>query len=421
MPKKTVTPKYKKQDDALTKSDLTGRPRILFAGGDAEIGYTEGKLWRLARRAKEQLEWQIIAVSHDRDALAEAQRLKLESEYISIESPGVSVAERLAATDEMIQMTANINFPGAHLPVWKVLAMDDFLASLQLYRAQPRRDLHAAGIVVPIMAIDNNTRGSCGLYTWLMSEARRRNIPVLALEVSPLGNKNTLCHLPANHYAVKTEWSRDFLLKQKLATAEQISVLKWEESYHLWPGCDDFSEAFCKHEQTARAMLGVPWDEPIVLLPHHVAFGWEVRKILAALARLSFRVHVIIRVDSRTVRRHYRERELVMESYGDEIRSLPHVVIDERVGVGLLLQLADLVLSPFAGTVTERASFFRKPTIICQAMGQEGWQGEFVYWEPLPEKLPGLIEAWRLHGWFDRKRFALVLSQLISPAKRAAA
>jgi hypothetical protein len=396
-------------------------PRIIFAGGDADVGYTEGKLWRLARRLKDQLGWKIIGVSHDRNALAEAQKLKLETQYIPIESPGVTVAERLQATDEMIRMTADINIPGSHLPLWKVLAMDDFLASLQLYRAQPVMDVRADAIVVPIMAIDNNTRGSCGLYTWLMSEGRRNGIPVLGLEVSPMGNKNTLCHLPADHYAVKSEWSKEFLVRQQLAEPDQISVLRWEESYQLWPGKDDFAEAFSEHEATARTILGVPWDEPVILIPHHVAFGWEVRRILRALATLDFTPRVVIRVDSRTVRRHFHEREIVLESYGDEIRALPHVIIDERVGIGLLLQLADLVIAPFAGTATERASLCRKPAIICQSMGHEGWQSEFTYWEPQPEKLPALIHSWRERGWLKRKRCARIVAQLVGSNTRAQA
>jgi hypothetical protein len=198
--------------------------------------------------------------------------------------------------------------------------MDDFLASLQLYDAQPDVSLRADAVVVPIMGIDNNTRDTCGLYTWLISEARRRAIPVLALEVSPLGNKNTLCHMPADHYAVKTEWSKKFLVAEGLARAQQVSVLKWEESYQLWPGRDEYSEAYLEHESTARGMLNLPWDDPVILIPHHVAFLWEVRKILEALSQLPFHAHVIIRVDSRTVRRHYHEREIVVESYGKEIR-----------------------------------------------------------------------------------------------------
>jgi hypothetical protein len=110
-----------------------------------------------------------------------------------------------------------------------------------------------------------------------------------------------------------------------------------------------------------------------------------------------------------------------MECYGKEIGALSHVVVDERVGVGLLLQMADLIISPFAGTTTERAAFCRKPTIICQAMGQEGWQSEFFYWEPTPEKILGLIRNWKEKGWLDRKRFARVLEQIMGVAARAAA
>lgn len=408
-------------DGMMPAREDAAKPRILFAAGDADFGYTEGKLWKLARRVKDQLNWNIVAVSHDREVLEEARKLQLETEYIPMESPGVTVAERLASTDEMIRETAHLNIPGSQLPLWKVLAMDDFLASLQLYRAQPKFDLQADAIVVPLMAIDNNTRGTCGLYTWLISEARRRVIPVLAFEVSPMGNKNTLCHLPADHYAVKTEWSKEFLVREAVAPPEQISVLKWEESYQLWPGRDEYSEAYLEHEATARSMLNLPWDDPVVLIPHHVAFLWEVRKILEVLSQLPFITHVVIRVDARTVRRHYHEREIVMQSYGKEIRALPHVVVDERVGIGLLLQMADLIISPFAGTTTERASFCRKPTIICQAMGQEGWQSQFVYWEPTPEKIPGLIQNWKEQGWLDRKRFARLLQELMGVSAKAAA
>ena len=397
------------------------KPRILFIAGDADFGYTEGKFWRLAHRMKEQLNWDIVAVSHDREVLDEARKLRLGTEYIPIESPGITVAERLAATDEMIRETAHLNIPGSQLPLWKVLAMDDFLASLQLFGAQPKIAFRADAIVVPLMAIDNNTRASCGLYTWLISEARRRAIPVLALEVSPMGNKNTLCHLPADHYAVKSDWSKEFLVREALVQPEHVSVLKWEESYLLWPGRDEYTEAYLEHEATARRMLNLPWDDPVILIPHHVAFLWEVRKILGALSELAFNADVVIRVDSRTVRRHYHERQIVMESYEREIRALPHVIVDERVGIGLLLQLADLVISPFSGTATERAGFCRKPTIICQAMGQEGWQGEFVYWEPRPEKLPALIRTWKEQGWLNRKRLARLLADLISVTAKVAA
>jgi len=345
----------------------------------------------------------------------------LNSRIASFESPGVTVADRLRATDEMIRETANVDIPGSHLPLWKVLAMDDFLSSLQLFGARPRDSLDAELIVVPLMAIDNNTRASCGLYTWMVSEARRKGIPSIGLEVSPLGNKNTISQLPADHYAVKNEWSKEFVVAEGLAPPERVSVLRWEESYCLWPGQDEYTEAYLEHETKMREMLNIPWNEFVILIPHHVAFLWEVRKILEVLAQVEFPFTVVIRVDSRTVRRQFPERQIVMESYGKEMRALRRVVIDERVGIGLLLQLADLVISPFAGTTTERATLCRKPTIICQALGQEGARGEFLYWEPEAEKIPRLIRSWREKGWLSRSRLAAIAAALIHGRNQAAA
>jgi len=224
-----------------------------------------------------------------------------------------------------------------------------------------------------------------------------------------------------DHYAVKSAWSKEFLVRQKLARAEQVSVLRWEESYCTWSGLDDFTEAFLERETQARGMLNIPQDRFLILIPHHVAFLWEVRNILAALARLDFPFSVVIRVEAKTVRRQYPERELVMETYGKELRALPHAVIDERVGVGLLLQLADLVITPFAGTVTERASLSRKPTIICQALGEEGGQGESLYWEPRPEKIPAIIQSWKQNGLVGRPRLAQLVQRLMNQTAQAAA
>jgi hypothetical protein len=397
------------------------RPRVLFAVGDADFAYTEGKIWRLVKRLKDHTGWNVLGVSHDRETLDEGKKLGLEVEYVAIESPGVSVQDRLLATDEMIRETADVMIPGSELPLWKVLAMDDFLCSLQLYDAQPSVPLQADAVIVPLMCIDNNTKATCGLYTWLVSEARKRGIPVIGLEVSPLGNKNTLSQLPADHYVVKTKWSKDFLVRHGLARREQVSVLRWEESYLLWPAQEEYTESYLAQESKAREMLNVPWDRFTVLIPHHVAFLWEVRKVLEALAGVQGEMSVVIRVDARTIRRHYHEREIVVETYGKEIHALPHVVIDERVGIGLLLQVADLVIAPFAGTTTERAALCRKPTIICQAMGDEGWRGEFLYWEPRPERIPELIRSWRQEGRLERPRLARVVSELVEAAARAAA
>lgn len=396
-------------------------PRVLFGIGDADHGYTEGKILRLVQRLQEQSGARVTTLTHDAEIVQAAKQRHLNTEIVSFESPGVTVEDRLRATDEMIRETANVDIPGSSLPLWKVLAMDDFLSSLQLFGARPRNSLDADLIVVPLMAIDNNTRSSCGLYTWMVSEARRQGIPSIGLEVSPLGNKNTLSHLPADQYAVKNEWSKEFVVTEGLARPERVSVLRWEESYCLWPGQDEYTEAYLEHETKMRQMLDIAGDELVILIPHHVAFLWEVRKILEVLAHVEIPFTVVIRVDARTVRRHFPERQIVMETYGKEIHGLRRVVIDERVGIGLLLQLADLVISPFAGTTTERAALCRKPTIICQALGQEGARGEFLYWESRPEKIPELIGAWHEKGWLARSRLAAIAAALIHRRKQAAA
>ena len=414
--------------EAVTPLALSSAPRskntpptVLFAVGDADFGYSETKILQLAHRLRIHGEWRVRIAAHDPETLQEAKKLGFDTQLVAIESPGVTVDDRLRSTDEMIRETANIDIPGSTLPLWKVLAMDDFLSSLQLFGAQPSDTIDADVVVAPLMAVDNNTRASCGLYTWLVAEARRKGIPVVGLEVSPLGNKNTISHLPADHYAVKSEWSKNFLLREGLARAEQVSILRWEESYCLWPGKDEYVDAYLESEAKMREMLNVSWDEFIILIPHHVAFLWESRKILDALASLARQFTVVVRVDARTTRRQYPEREIVLRSYEKEMRCLPRVLIDERVGVGLLLQLADLVVSPFAGTTTERAALCRKPTIICQAMGQSGFQDEYLCWEPRPEKIPVLIQSWIANDWLPRPRLARILTELATRTARAAA
>jgi hypothetical protein len=399
----------------------TKRPTILFAVGDADFGYTETKILQFAERFRTHGEWRVKIATHDQETLQDAKKRGFDTQFVSIESPGVSVEDRLQSTDEMIRETANIDIPGSTLPLWKVLAMDDFLSSLQLFGAQPTDSIDCDVVMAPLMAVDNNTRATCGLYTWAVAEAKRKAIPYVGVEVSPLGNKNTLSHLPADHYAVKTEWSKNFLIREGLARAQQVSVLRWEEGYCLWPGQDEYTEAYLEREAKMREMLNVSWNEFIVLIPHHVAFLWEIRKILEALAQVQMPMTVVIRVDARTTRRQYPEREIVMQTYAQEIRRLPRVIIDERVGVGLLLQLADLVISPFAGTTTERAQLCRKPTIICQALGQAGYQAEYLCWEPRPERIPQLIQAWNENGWLPRSRLSQVIAGLFAGAARAAA
>jgi hypothetical protein len=390
-------------------------PRVLFAIGDAECTYSEGKIWRLARRLKDLSGWDLLVVTNDKERAAEGERLGLQVWSVDIAPQMISEEERLLATDILIRQTADLTIPGSELPLCKVLALDDFAGSLTLWGALPSTPIEADLIIMPMMGVDNNTKGGCGLYTWIAAQASAQGIPILALEVSPLGNKHTLSYFPAQHYAVKSEWSRKFLLKQGIAQSAQVSLLKWEEAYLLWSGQDDYSNAYLEKEMQVRQILNVAADRFVVVIPHHVAFLWEARKILEVLTQVPGPLSVIVRVEARTVRRQYCEREIVMKAYDRELRALPHVIIDERIGMGLLLQLADLVISPCAGTTTERAALCLKPTIICQAMGERGWGGEYLYWEPQPENLPGLIQDWRQRGVLSRTRLVDLARTLLQP------
>ncbi|HVO96111.1 MAG TPA: hypothetical protein VMT22_24865, partial [Terriglobales bacterium] len=158
-------------------------PTVMFGVGDADLGYSETKILRLADRLRLRGEWHVKVATHDRETLEAAKKLGLDTQFIAIESPGVTMDDRLRSTDEMIRETANIDIPGSTLPLWKVLAMDDFLSSLQLFGAQPTATIDADVVVAPVMAVDNNTRQSCGLYTWMAAEAKRKGIPVVGLEV----------------------------------------------------------------------------------------------------------------------------------------------------------------------------------------------------------------------------------------------
>ena len=80
---------------------------MLFFAGDADFGYTEGQIWRLAKRVKDQLGWNVIAATHDLEAAEAAMKLNLNTEMFTVETPGVTVAQRLQATDEMIRETAH--------------------------------------------------------------------------------------------------------------------------------------------------------------------------------------------------------------------------------------------------------------------------------------------------------------------------
>jgi hypothetical protein len=290
-----------------------------------------------------------------------------------------------------------------------------------LFGARPDVGLNVDLVVLPLMCVDCNTLNSSGLYTLIVSQARAQQIPILGLEVSPLGNRYTMSQLPADHYAVKSDWSKNFLIEQGMAAAEQISVLTPEETALLRPGADSYVEAFFEKEALARQVLGLKEDRFAVLVPHHVAFIWEVRQILRALAQVREPLTVVIQANQHIIRRQFAEPDLIARAYHTEIKRLDHVVINTQVGVGLMAQLADVVVSPFAGTTTEGAALRRKPVIISQLMTQEGPEGEFIYWQPDAAKIVDMISAWRQNGILARVRLRDVVRRALNDrAQRAA-
>jgi hypothetical protein len=329
--------------------------------------------------------------------------------------------DQLATTNELINKTADIVIPGSRLPLWKPLAPDEFRGSMVLFGAQPDLGINVDLVIAPLMCVDNNTLNASALYACVAAQARARQIPVLALEVSPLGNRYTMSQLPAHHYLVKSHWSKDFLSRHGMAAPEQISVLRPEETSLLRPGIDSYVEAYLEKESVARRLLQLKDDRLIVLIPHHVAFIWEVRQILRALAELAEPLTVIIQANRLLSRRQFSEPELIAKAYEPELRRLNHVVINTQVGIGLAAQIADLVVAPFAGTATEGAALRRTPVIICQLMTEEGGDGEFLQWQPDPAKIPALIRSLRERGLLGRVNLKDAVRRLLGRRARQAA
>src|ERR1043166_7713653 len=97
--------KKRRHDERESRSAVESLPQapvlkargkqVIFAVGDADFGYTEGKILRLARRLKEQMDWNILVMTHDPETFEAAKKPNLDARRVDIESPGVTVEERL--------------------------------------------------------------------------------------------------------------------------------------------------------------------------------------------------------------------------------------------------------------------------------------------------------------------------------------
>ncbi len=419
-----VAKKTRKRNPCREKSPAAPggvRPRILFVVGDADCLYTESRIWRLVQRFQARPEWKILSVTSDEAVRKAAASFGVESAVIPLVPRRAVANEQLAMVNELINKTEDIFIPGTRLPLWKTIAPDEFRGSMVLFGAQPALRLNVDLVIVPLMCVDNNSLNASGLYASVVAQARAQGIPVLAIEVSPLGNRYTMSQLPADHFAVKSHWSRNFLTTEGIATPEQISILRAEESSLLRPGIDSYVEAYLEKEMAARQVLNLAGDGFTVLIPHHVAFVWEVRQILRALAEVPPPVTVVIQANPALVRRQFTEPELIAKAYEAEIKRLDQVAINTQVGVGLMAQIADVVISPCANTVTEGASLRRKPVIICQLASQESRDGEFLYWQPDPAKIPEAIREWQERGILGRVRLRDVARRMLNRRAQQAA
>ena len=380
------------------KQQVLTKPVIAVALGDADYNYTGGRIVRLMKRAAQQLNCSFQAIVNDSQILKTITKTGVPVQYAELKlSPALEEA-RVASTAILIRETSHLVVPGSKLPLCKILGLDDFAGSMSLHGATHKGFINAQAVMIPMMGVDNNTKDSSALYLWAYWEAKRLGVPTISVEISPLGNKHLMGTLPTDYYITKTLWGKDFLVDHGVATNEQVFVLNQEETHLLTIGNEETSNAYLDKEEQVRQVLQIPVDRFVIVIPHHVGFIWEIKKLLQSLAAIEFPLSIIIKTDSHITRRQYTESQFVVQLYGPEFKNLKHVVIDEQVGMGLCLRLADVIVAPFAGTCTEWAQQHGKYTIITQACGENGWQRPFIYWEPDPQNVAGLLSAWCKEG-----------------------
>src|SRR6266403_4842375 len=164
---------------------------------DAEFLFTESRFFQLAARLRSQLDCEVAAVTNEEYVQKSAMEQGVSCTLLNMNPPHIDQAQRTTIANEMIAQLRDFNIPGSDLPLWKIIALDDFIGSLGLSsginpeqvdifeRALPDCDV----VILPFLVIDNNTIGSCNILVWAMTQAKRRGIPTIGVEVSPLGNK----------------------------------------------------------------------------------------------------------------------------------------------------------------------------------------------------------------------------------------
>jgi len=388
---------------------------VVFAVGECEHFYTDGKIWRLVKRVADQHpEWNVIGMTHDKELATLAKKFGIQMWVVNINSSAADEEQRLLATDALIQATNHITVPLSHnvpnLSLAKILALDDFAGSFSLLNADPADKICGTGdadiegatridcLILPLIGVDNNTKACAGFYAWLAVQAYQHHISTVGLEISTLGNKYRFSQLPANSYAVKQLWSQEVLMREG---KESVVRLPPEEAYLLRAGHQVYMDAYVEKEEEVRKLLQITKEEFVIVIPHHVTFIWDIRKVLEALVDWQDNVCIIIRADDGTLRRGMTEIQLAVRSYKAVLQKFKHSVVDGAVGIGLLLHLANVIIAPFASTITEQARVLEIPTIICQPGSPSGWESAWCKWEPIPSRVPEQLSIWRDYGAFN--------------------
>jgi hypothetical protein len=392
---------------------MTSKPHVRFAIGDADWKYARGKFRQLVGRVAAEQRYHVSVVSHDEEICQAFAADEVEV----LHSPGnrihLTPAHTVAMTELMIKLTRDVAFPESRLDLWKVTAMDDYLGSLDHVTHAPlpgKPDL----LVYPLMGIDNNSAAASHLYAAILLEASRAKIPVLGLEVSLLGNKQTLGASLADYFAVKSEFARDFVVREELAPAARTFVLPAAESYFLTCRNDAYWDDFFTQENKLRARLGINGDHAVIFIPHHVAFVYEIRELLRSLKSLPFPFTVLLRADPNIARQGLKEREIAERVYRDEIAALPNVIVDDHGGWLWSLLLADVVLAPIHSVFTELGASYGKFTVVSQGRGDSERISENLLIEPRPQQAVSALRFWIDHHVHRRFSLSQILQCILA-------
>ena len=396
----------------------SSRPKVLFAIGDADWKYTRGKFLRLVERVAAEDDFEVTVVSHDPEICRAFDAAGIEATCLPGSRVSLTPEHTVAMTELMIKLTRDVVFPDSRLHVWKVMAMDDYLGSIDVV-SHPSPAVLPDLMVCPLMGVDNNSTAASHLYSAMLLEARKLNVPVVGLEISLLGNKQTLSASLADAYAVKTETSRGFVVREELASRERAFILPPDEAYLLTCRDDSYLDDFFLQEKVLRQRFGVKRGELVIFIPHHVAFVYEIRQLLRALKSLPMPFSVILRTDPNTARQGLKEREIAEKVYRDEINSLPHVIVDDQGGWLWSLLLSDIVLAPAHSVFTELGATYGKFTVICQGWGENAWVAENLFIEARPVQAVDAVRGWIERRILSRTNLGRILATVLESTFQA--